>query len=95
MRSAQIKKGIGKLKEKSSEMNRNFREQTISYLTTAFGFVAGLAWNEAVKALIENFLPLGKNTAWAKLLYAVLVTFIIVLITRSLLMFNREKDSGK
>ncbi len=95
MRSVGIKKGIGKMKEQSREVNRKLKEQTITYLTTAFGFVAGLAWNEAIKALIDNFFPLGKNTVWAKLFYAVFVTLLVVLVTRSLLVFNKEEDSSK
>jgi len=46
-----------------------------------FGLVAALAWNEAIQALFNKFLP--KTTGGgiiAKLLYAGLITIIVVLV---------------
>lgn len=55
--------------------------KTMSVLmTTAFAFVAGAAWNGAIQALIEQFLPKG-DAAVSLLIYAVIVTIIAVVAT--------------
>ena len=63
--------------------------QSLSNLVTAFGLVAALAWNEAVKSLIENFFPKGQNTL-SLFIYALLVTVIAVIVS-SRLMKIRER----
>jgi len=45
------------------------------------GLVAGLAWNEAIKAAIEFAFPLSQNSLLAKFIYAVLVTAVVVLLS--------------
>lgn len=55
--------------------------KTMSVLmTTAFAFVAGAAWNGAIQALIEQFLPAG-DAVWSLLIYAIIVTIIAVIAT--------------
>jgi C4-dicarboxylate transporter len=49
-------------------------------ITTAFAFVAGLAWNEAIKAVITDFLKAGSATS-GLVIYAVVVTIIAVIVT--------------
>ncbi len=61
------------------------RLKTADYILAAFGFVTGLAWNEAVKALIEQFFPFSSTTAWAKLIYALLITVVFVIISTSVM----------
>lgn len=68
------------------------RAQTAGYIATAFGLVAGLAWNDAIKAFIENIFPLSKDTVWAKFAYAGLVTVFVVVITRYLLRMANKKQ---
>lgn len=59
------------------------RERTAGYIGTAFGLVAGLAWNDAVKAFIDYFYPVGGgNGIAAKFVYAIIITIIVVIITR-------------
>ena len=59
-------------------------EKMRGYIATAFGLVAGLAWNEAIKAAIEYVFPLSKNTLLAKFFYALAVTFLVVYLIRLL-----------
>ncbi len=55
--------------------------KTISVLmTTAFAFVAGSAWNEAIQALLNEFIQQGSAVS-AMLIYAVVVTIIAVVVT--------------
>lgn len=77
--------------EKQISVREQVRVQTVGYIATAFGLVAGLAWNDAIKAFIENIFPLGTNTMWAKFAYAVIITVFVVVITRYLLRVVNKK----
>lgn len=80
-----------KLKEHGELLTKEIRERTIGYVIAAFGLVAGLAWNEAVKASIEYLFPLSKNTLLAKFIYAVIITLIVVIITVNLVRLNKQE----
>jgi len=58
--------------------------RTFGYISAAFGLVAGLAWNDAIKEFIEVIFPLSKDTVAVKFLYAVLVTVVVVILIRYL-----------
>ena len=67
----------------------------ISDLATAgFGLVAALAWNDSIKALFDTFLPKTSNSGIiAQMLYAALITVIVVFITMKLgRMTNKTKE---
>ncbi len=76
----QIEKNTGKLKEHSQKISREVKQKTLGFIITAFGLVAGLAWNEAIQALIKNIFPLDNNSVIAKFIYAVLMTLLLVVI---------------
>lgn len=83
------------MNDKEQNLKDAVRERTLGFITGALGLVAGLAWNEAVKALIEVVFPLGKDTLWAKFMYAILVTVIVVIASIYLArLFNRTKKEG-
>jgi len=74
------------LKKLNSKEIKELRLETLLKMTdlatAGFGLVAALAWNDAISALFSKFLP--KTTGggiMAQVLYAVLVTFLIVFIT--------------
>lgn len=71
---------------------QTIKETSATYLIAAFSLVAGLAWNEAIKAFIEYIFPLDKNTLIAKFSYAVIITLFVILITAYL---KRLLDSKK
>ena len=54
-----------KIKFESEQLKQEVRQKTRDFILAAFGFVAGLAWNEAVKALIEEVFPQNNNSVWA------------------------------
>lgn len=68
------------------------RERTISYVAGALGLVAGLAWNDAIRTVIEYFFPVKSQSIPAKLIYAVLITFVIVFITVYLMRFSKQQE---
>ena len=77
--------------QEQQSVREQVRAQTVGYIATAFGLVAGLAWNDAIKAFIENIFPLGQGTMWAKFIYAVIITIFVVVITRYLLRLANKK----
>jgi len=76
------------------KLQKDIRERTLGYISAAFGLVAGLAWNDAVKALIEYVFPLSQNTLFAKFTYAVLITVFVVFAT-SYLIRNSENNAKR
>lgn len=84
-----------RIKEKSAGVKREIRQRTIGYILTAFGLIAGLAWNDAVKSLIEYFFPFDKDTIFIKFIYAVLITFILVILSVYLIKLVGEKKEEK
>ena len=86
-----FKKKFKKIKEEEKEIKKEIRERTLGYITAALGLVAALAWNEAIKASIEHFFPLSRNTLLAKFIYAVLMTLVVVIMSVYLArLFKRE-----
>lgn len=69
-------------------VRKELRKRTFSYVAAGLGLVAGLAWNDAIKLLIEYLLPQAGNTLVAKFAYAFLVTvfvaFALYYVERSL-----------
>jgi len=71
-------------------LREEIKQQTKGYIMAGMGLVAGLAWNEAIKALIEYLYPLDQNSLLAKFIYAALITVIIVMFSTYL--FGPKED---
>ena len=83
------------LKEEIKDVREEMKDKTVGYIVTALGLVAGLAWNDAVKTLIENFFPADENTVWAKFTYAAIITIIVVLASVYLVkIFKKEEKEA-
>lgn len=67
------------------EIKNQVRKQTAGYMAGALGLVAGLAWSDAIKALIESLFPFAKSGIFAKFIYAIIVTVIVVIVGSYLL----------
>lgn len=91
----QKKNPIKRIKNESKIIRSKIKTQMLAYIMAAFGLVAGLAWNDAVKSLIEFVFPAQKNTLTAKFLYAILITLFVVLITIYLSRILIEKEEEK
>lgn len=70
-----------KIKKEASSINKEIRSRVASYIMAAFGLVAGLAWNDAIRSFIEHVFPLKENSLWAKFIYAVIITLILVVVS--------------
>ena len=71
-------------KENTPQFQREVRSRIMGYVVGALSLVAGLAWNDAIKSLIENWFPLPSDSVSAKLFYAFIVSILAVVITISL-----------
>lgn len=58
-------------------MKKEMIDKFSAFITTAFAFAAGLAWNEAIKKSLES---LGL-TQYGPFVYAVILTLVAVLVT--------------
>jgi len=85
-----ISSKIKKINESRKKINMEVIEKTTGYILAALGFVVGLAWNDAIKTLIESLFPLDKDGIFAKFIYALLVTLVIVVAT--IILTRRAKE---
>ena len=79
-------------KKEKLNLRKEIKEKTVGYILGALGFVAGLAWNEAIKGFIDQFFPDTNNSVILKFLYAIIVTILIVVVTIYLLRLTQQKD---
>jgi membrane protein YdbS with pleckstrin-like domain len=61
-------------------MKAEVLDKIAALVTAAFGLVAALAWNGAIRAIFETLFGSADNLT-AMLVYAVVVTIIAVLVT--------------
>jgi uncharacterized membrane protein len=78
------------LKKEVEETRTAFKEKMVTFILAGFGLVASLAWNEAIKSLVDTLLPKKTSALIGKFIYAILITFVVVFISRYL-----EKISTK
>lgn len=90
-----MKTKFEKIREEQEKLGKEIKEKTMGYILAALGFVVGLAWNDAIRAVIEYFFPLDKNSIFAKLAYAFIVTILIVLVTAYVLKSNNNNQEEK
>ena len=82
-----------KIKEQGSEVRREVKEKTVGYILAALGLVAGLSWNDTIKAFIEHFFPLEENTLVAKIIYSLFITFVVVFASYYITKAVSKKDT--
>lgn len=69
-----------KIKKEIRKIRSEFVKTVTTFIVSAFGLVAALAWNKAITETINKYLTPGQSLAsW--FLYAIFVTFFAVLIT--------------
>jgi hypothetical protein len=61
-------------------MKAEVMDKIAALITAAFGLIAALAWNGAIRAIFEAVFGTADNIT-AMLVYAVVVTIIAVLVT--------------
>ncbi len=77
-----------KMQKDRDEFKVQVLETFAALITAAFGLVAALAWNEAIKTTIAKFFTTGNGELIGLFVYAIIVTIIAVifsiLITKAL-----------
>lgn len=91
-----VKKTIKDLKNATKQAKKYqlaVVSQMLSLATNGFGLVAALAWNNVIKELVESYIkPFigGGSGVISLLIYAVIVTFLAVMVT---LQLSRLKET--
>jgi C4-dicarboxylate transporter len=67
------------LNNEVSKFTKAFRENFVTLIISALGFVAGLSWNDAIKTTIDTLFPTVGNLIY-KFYVAIIVTIIAVVI---------------
>jgi hypothetical protein len=76
---------------KKASLKKQMKTQTVTYLTAGLGLVAGLAWNEAIRELIDFLFPNPGNTLFAKFVYAFLLTAVVAGISALLVRLRLQE----
>ncbi len=69
-----------KIQEKIKEARKDVWRRVLTYIAAGLGIVIGLAWNDAITALVKKLFPEGNASIIAKFIYALLLTIIVGII---------------
>lgn len=79
--------------KEAEDFRKQFADKLLKLVTSGFGLVAALAWNELIKEVIALYIEpiFGKDSGLISLLiYAMVVTFLAVVVT-----YQLSKIAGK
>lgn len=65
---------------KIHQFQREYFKAVSAMSVTGFSLVAALAWNELIKSIIDLYIPKGSSVI-SHLIYAIVVTTVVVLVT--------------
>jgi len=83
---------MDKVKRESAALRRELGERTLAFVTGGLGLVAGLAWNDAIKAAIEYFFPLDKDSIPAKFIYAGVISLVVIVLSMYLVRLLKKEE---
>lgn len=69
------------MNENEPKLSEKFFEKTIVYFLAGLGFVAALAWNDAVQSLFHELFGATPGSLVAKFGYAVIITLIVTIVS--------------
>lgn len=78
---------FGVFGKQTGRVKKEFTAQLLKLVTSGFGLVAALAWNELIKTIVSDYIkPVvgGSSEIISLLIYAILVTLLAVLVTYNL-----------
>jgi uncharacterized BrkB/YihY/UPF0761 family membrane protein len=73
------------------ETTKMAKEKMITLILAGFGLVAALAWNDAIQTLFKAIFPQNQEII-GKFVYAIIVTFIVVIISLQLQKVSKKVD---
>ncbi len=77
-------------KKEELSLRREVHSQVIGYVVASLGLIAGLAWNDAVKSIIEHFFSLSQNTILAKIVYALIISIVVGILSFNLVRWSKK-----
>jgi ABC-type Na+ efflux pump permease subunit len=84
-----------KIFDEARAAKNQVKDKVVSLIAAAFGLVAALAWNDAVKGLIDYLFPMSNGGLIAKFIYAVGVTILAVLLVYYLeRIFSKKEEKN-
>ena len=83
----------GKVVQELTQFERQFKNKMGTLIISAFGLVAALMWNDAIKEFLTTLVP-EQELLLFKIVAALSVTVIAVLITVALSWTSSNKDSS-
>ncbi len=92
----QLQKQVTLLESQSRDAGKVFLATLTTLLTSAFGFVAALAWNDAIQTLLDKAIPIDRDGqhGWTLVIfafgYALLITIIVVAAIYYLTRLNKR-----
>ena len=91
----QLQRQIKALETQTRDTSVAFLATVTTLVTSAFGFVAALAWNDAIQAFFKQITPFSPNgTSWGLVIsdftYALFITIVVVLIIFQLTNLNKR-----
>ena len=60
------------------------RIKTAHYLIAAFALVTSLSWNSSMQLLINKLFPLNSDEIYAKIIYSLFLTFLLIVLIKYL-----------
>jgi hypothetical protein len=75
----------------SKEFKKHFVSQLLKLVTSGFGLVAALAWNEVIKEVVATYIkPVAGDSSGiiSLFIYALIVTVLAVIVTYNLSKFS-------
>ncbi len=85
---------IDNLKKETVAIKKEVKEKTFGYIMGALSLVAGLAWNEAIKGMIDLVYPATTSGVWAKFVYAIVITACLTVIAVILAKFMSKSEKA-
>lgn len=73
------------------EIQKEIKEKTLTLLLAGFGLVTALAWNDAIQTMFKVLFPKSEGVI-GKFIYAIAVTFIVVIISLQLKKIFEKKE---
>jgi len=86
-----VDKGLSKheeeVKKEATAIKKQFADRTLKLLTSGFGLVSALAWNELIKEIVSQYIKpfFGESSGIISLtIYAIFITALAVFVTYQL-----------
>lgn len=71
-----------KIRNTKDELEHEMKDKVRGYIMAALGFVVALAWNDAIKSLIEFLFPAQQGGIFLKFVYALVLTVAVIVASK-------------